>query len=263
MRENSGNRDGRNVNLSELERAEIIQRTEEIVGELEGLYGVPIWNGPKDPVEELVACILSQHTSDINSGRAFARLQQRYPTWEAVLNADTEELANTIRCGGLADSKAPRIQRVLAEIKNRAGAVDLRFLDEMSDTEARSYLMGLPGVGPKTAGIVLCFALGRNVLPVDTHVFRVAWRLGLIEKRIGEARSHDALQRLIRPEMTFRFHMALIQHGRRICKAPSPRCFDCPVTLWCKNFAENFTEEFTEEFTEKFTEKSDISHFGA
>lgn len=203
---------------------------------LEALYGVPEWDGPRDPVEELVACILSQHTSDINSGRAYARLKALYPTWEAVMAADTADLAEAIRCGGLADSKAPRIQNVLGAIRAVHGSVDLDFLDGMADTEARNFLMALPGVGPKTAGIVLCFAMGRNVLPVDTHVFRVSWRLGLIAKRIGEAKAHDALQAQILPEMTFRFHMALIRHGRRICKALVPRCFDCPLTALCDHY---------------------------
>ena len=216
-----------------------INKIDEIVRTLEGLYGVPVWNGPKDPVEELVACILSQHTSDINSGRAFARLQSKYPTWNAVVGAETQELADTIRCGGLADSKAPRIQKVLSEIQSRSGEISLGFLDQMSDSDARAYLMALPGVGPKTSGIVLCFALGRNVLPVDTHVFRVAWRLGLIEKRIGEAKAHDALQRQLKPEMTFRFHMALIQHGRKICKAPTPRCSECPIRDLCQTYQIN------------------------
>ena len=206
----------------------------QIVARLETLYGVPEWKINIDPVDELIACILSQHTSDINSGRAFARLKAKYPTWTAVVASPTQELADTIRCGGLADSKAPRIQNVLSAIAARNGKMELDFLSDMTDAEARAYLISLPGVGPKTAAIVLCFALGRNVLPVDTHVFRVAWRLGLIEKNLGEARAHDALQAQIAPEMTFRFHMALIRHGRKICKAIQPRCIECPLTNCCK-----------------------------
>ena len=182
-----------------------------------------------DPLDELVACILSQHTSDINSGRAFDRLKIKYPTWEAAVASPTAELADTIRCGGLADSKAPRIQGVLRAIEAQHGKMELAFLNAMTDAEARAYLISLPGVGPKTAAIVLCFAMGRNVLPVDTHVFRVAWRLGLIDKKIGEAKAHDALQAQIAPDMTFRFHMALIQHGRKICKATDAALSSLPV----------------------------------
>jgi endonuclease-3 len=93
--------------------------------------------------------------------------------------------------------------------------------------------MALPGVGPKTAAIVLSFALNRPVIPVDTHIFRVSWRLGLIEKKIGEAKAHDALQAQIAPEIVYRFHVALITHGRQVCKAPTPRCTDCPLTDLC------------------------------
>ena len=210
--------------------------TTSIVETLEGLYGVPHWYPRLDPVEELVACILSQHTSDINSFRAFERLRANYPTWRAVEAAPVSELADTIRCGGLADSKAPRIQAVLRAIEANYGALELTFLNTMTDAEARAYLMSLPGVGPKTAGIVLCFAMGRNVLPVDTHVFRVSWRLGLIAKKIGEAKAHDALQAQIAPEMTYRFHVALIQHGRQICKALTPHCAECPLTEVCEYF---------------------------
>jgi endonuclease-3 len=111
----------------------------------------------------------------------------------------------------------------------------------MTDEEARRYLMGLPGVGPKTAAIVLCFALGRNVMPVDTHVFRVSWRLGLIEKKIGEAKAHDALQALVPDELTYRYHVAVITHGRRVCKAPIPRCSDCVLSDICRWYAHEST----------------------
>jgi endonuclease-3 len=214
--------------------------TLEITRRLEARYGVQQWHTRLDPLDELIACILSQHTSDINSLRAFALLKDRYPTWEEVVEAPVAELADTIRCGGLADSKAPRIQAVLRAIQAEHGpGMDLDFLNALSDGEARAYLMSLPGVGPKTAAIVLCFAMGRPVLPVDTHVFRVAWRLGLIAKRIGEARAHDALQAQIVPELAFRFHVALITHGRQTCKAQSPRCADCPLAAdLCRYYAE-------------------------
>lgn len=154
------------------------------------------------------------------------------------MEAPTVEVAETIRCGGLADSKAPRIQEVLRRIEADRGSITLDFLETLPDTEARAYLMSLPGVGPKTAAIVLCFALGRPVIPVDTHVFRVAWRLGLIEKRIGEAKAHDALQALVPEDQVYPFHVALIMHGRQVCKAPVPRCEICPLSDLCRYFQE-------------------------
>ncbi len=208
----------------------------EILAILENQYGRAEWFPRFSPIEELVQCILSQHTSDTNSLRAFANLMQRYRTWQSVVDAPVKELADTIRTGGLADSKAPRIQAVLRQIKAEQDDYNLDFLEDMSDTEARKRLMALPGVGPKTAAIVLCFAMGRPVIPVDTHIFRVAWRLGLIEKRIGEAKAHDALQALVPPELVFRFHVGLITHGRQICKALNPRCGVCPLTAHCQAY---------------------------
>jgi endonuclease-3 len=207
-----------------------------ILDRLEAVYGVPDWTPRQDPLEELVACILSQNTSDTNSFRAFEQLKRRFPTMQKVLDAPVDMLADTIRSGGLADTKAPRIQNVLRHLQEERGTLSLDFLHEMNDADARAWLRRLPGVGPKTAGIVLCFAMGRPVLPVDTHVFRVAWRLGLIEKRIGEDRAHDALQAQILPEQTFRFHVALITHGRQVCKAIKPLCSLCPLTDLCPTY---------------------------
>jgi endonuclease-3 len=207
-----------------------------ILERLENVYGVPDWTPRNDPLDELVACILSQNTSDTNSFRAFEQLKRRFPTMQMVLDAPVTELVDTIRSGGLADTKAPRIQNVLRGLLEERGQLSLDFLHEMSDADARAWLRALPGVGPKTAGIVLCFAMGRPVLPVDTHVFRVAWRLGLIAQSIGEAKAHDALQAQILPEQTFRFHVALITHGRQVCKAIRPLCTLCPLTDLCPTY---------------------------
>ncbi len=206
----------------------------EVIERLEAVYGVAKWRPTQDPVDELVACILSQHTSDVNSLRAFDDLKRRYPEWQSVIDAPTEELTTVIRRGGLANSKAPRIQAVLSRLNADHGRVSLDSLYTLNDIDARAYLMSLPGVGPKTAAIVLCFAMGRNVMPVDTHIFRVSWRLGLIEKRIGEAKAHDALQAMVPDELTYRYHVALITHGRRVCKAPIPRCGECILKDVCR-----------------------------
>lgn len=205
----------------------------EVVSKLEKIYGKAEWVYRHDPIDELIACILSQHTSDANSLRAFYNLKRTYPQWELAANAPVHQLADVIRNGGLADSKAPRIQQALREIKEREGSYDLSRLSSMSDRDARTYLMSLHGVGPKTAAIVLCFSLNRPVIPVDTHIFRVAWRLGFVEKRKGEAKAHDILQALIPEDIIFRFHMALIRHGREVCKAQRPRCLECPLTSMC------------------------------
>jgi endonuclease-3 len=215
------------------------QHTQAIMEILEERYGVAENTPHFDPLKELVACILSQHTSDINSGRAFQNLVRLFPTWEAVLYAPTETLANAIRIGGLADTKAVRIQQVLQRILEDQGTLSLEALITLTDSEARQYLMSLPGVGPKTAAIVLCFALGRPVIPVDTHIFRVSWRLGLVQKRIGEAKAHDVMQAKVAPEYIYRFHVAIIQHGRKVCKAVNPHCHECPLTKFCPTYQES------------------------
>jgi endonuclease-3 len=204
-----------------------------LLDRLEALHGRAERRLAVDPLDELVACILSQHTSDINTARAFEGLRRAFPSWEAVAQAPAESVADAIRCGGLADTKAPRIQAVLRAVAARFGRMDLADLDAWPTPEARAFLMGLPGVGPKTAAIVLCFAMGRPVLPVDTHVFRVSWQLGLVPKQAGEARAHDLLQPLVPDELVYRFHIALIRHGRAVCRAQRPRCGECPLASVC------------------------------
>ncbi|GIV11195.1 MAG: hypothetical protein KatS3mg020_0686 [Fimbriimonadales bacterium] len=161
----------------------------EIVARLESRYGVPQWNSRNNPLEELIHCILSQHTSDANSFRAYRLLRERYPTWQAVVDAPTDELAETIRSGGLANQKAPRIQAVLKTIYETCGEYDLDWLHALPTPEAKQFLLSLPGIGPKCAAIVLCFAMGRPVIPVDTHVFRVCLAAGADCQIAGRGKS--------------------------------------------------------------------------
>jgi endonuclease-3 len=181
----------------------------------------------------LVACILSQHTSDRNSQAAFESLRRAFPSWEMVLAAQEEQVAAVIRNGGLANRKAALIQGCLSAIWRRTGALDLGFLREMDDNEAGSWLQDLPGVGPKTAAIVLSFSLGRDVVAVDTHVFRVGGRLGFYDPNIGPDRAHRVFAEITPSGMGYRTHMALIVHGRLVCKAGRPRCEACPVADLC------------------------------
>jgi endonuclease-3 len=156
----------------------------EIVRRLDEAYGIPEWRPHHDPTSELVLTILSQNTSDANSGRAFARLLERFPSWEAVMEAPLPELVAAIQPGGLAPTKAPRIQAALRDIREGTGGFDLAFLETMPLEEARAWLSSIHGVGPKTVACVLMFALGMPAMPVDTHVFRVSLRLGLIPERV-------------------------------------------------------------------------------
>ncbi|HYF12334.1 MAG TPA: endonuclease III [Actinomycetota bacterium] len=186
-----------------------------------------------DPLDELILTVLSQHTSDVNAERAFAGLRATFPTWDAVVAAPVAAVADAIRTGGLANTKAPRIQAILREIGEREGRYDLSTLRSMGDAEAAEYLTTLSGIGPKTAAVVLAFALGRNAFPVDTHVHRVSTRLGWIAPKTTAERAHALLATLIPSELQVPLHVGLIRLGREICKAGRPRCEDCPVSELC------------------------------
>jgi len=205
----------------------------EIVERLSALYGRPAWRPHGDAMTELVLTILSQNTSDTNSGRAFMRLISRFPTWGELMAAAPGEIESEIQVGGLAATKAPRIKAVLEEVWRRLGSFDLSFLREMPLDEAKGWLRSLPGVGPKTAACVLMFALGRPALPVDTHVGRVAQRLGLVAAGTGAAAAHDLLEAMLAPEEVYAFHVSLIKHGRRLCRAQRPLCAECPLNDRC------------------------------
>jgi endonuclease III len=186
-----------------------------------------------DPLEELILTILSQNTSDLNRDRAWASLRARYPTWEALARARPRGVASAIRPGGLANVKAPRILAVLREIRAREGGFDLSWMGEASDREITEYLTSLPGVGPKTAACVLAFSLDRPALPVDTHVHRVAERLGMLPAGTPSARAHRILAELVSPRQRVTMHVGLIRHGRVLCRAGRPRCERCPLYDLC------------------------------
>jgi len=196
-------------------------------------YGIPQWRPHADPLSELIRAILSQNTSDVNSGRAFQSLMATFSTWEMVEKASSDDIAEAIKSGGLNRIKAERIKRILEGILASRGSLDLEFLRGLSIPEAKAWLKGLPGVGPKTAGCVLLFALGRPVLPVDTHVYRVSRRLGLINSRVSPERAHELLEEIVPPKAIYQFHVNILAHGRSVCRARSPLCRDCVLGEDC------------------------------
>jgi endonuclease-3 len=205
----------------------------EIIARLAALYGDPDWRPHGDPMSELVLTILSQNTSDSNSGRAFMRLRKRFPTWEEVMAAPPEEIEDAIAVGGLARIKTPRIKAALEAVHEKRGGFDLEVLRDLPLEEAKAWLRELNGVGPKTAACVLMFALGRPALPVDTHVHRVAQRLGLVPTKASAEKTHDILESMLEPDEIHPFHIMLIKHGRRLCSAQRPQCEQCPLLEGC------------------------------
>jgi endonuclease-3 len=205
----------------------------EIVDLLTAEYGALPRHQRRDPTDELVRTVLSQNTSDVNSGRAFARLKKAFPDWQAAMAADGRRVEETIRPGGLGPTKAVRIQALLSEVWQRKGSLDLSFLEGLPLEEARSWLESLPGVGPKTAACVLLFSLDRPALPVDTHVLRVARRLGLVPAKASAERAQERLEEVLEPEEVYPFHIYLIEHGRRTCLARRPRCGVCALRRGC------------------------------
>lgn len=206
--------------------AALRRRVVAIADRLEREYGRPR-HRRGNPLDALIGTILSQNTTDVNSGVAFARLRDRFGSWGAVADADVRSIEAAIRPGGLSRMKAPRIKRILRQIREERGRLSLGFLARMTDDEAREYLLALDGVGLKTANVVLLFALGRQVFPVDTHVLRVSKRLELIEPKTSADRAHAELEALIPPERRHALHLNVIAHGRRVCKAARPRCDAC------------------------------------
>jgi endonuclease-3 len=206
-----------------------------------GEYGSCQWQPRNSPLAVLVQTILSQNTSDVNSRRAFNSLLASFDSWESVAAADVNDISIAIKMGGLGDIKAKRIKAALGEIKRKQGRLELDLLNQLPLAEARDWLKQLPGVGSKTASCVLLFSLGRPALPVDTHVLRVAKRLGLIEPKTSAEQAHRLLESLVPADSVYQFHLLLIKHGRRVCQAQRPRCSRCVLQGICpsyKKFAE-------------------------
>ncbi|MEO7019496.1 MAG: endonuclease III [Ktedonobacteraceae bacterium] len=209
---------------------------------LSQVYGIPKNVPDFDPLGGLIGTILSQHTSDINSGRAYQQLTQAFPSWEAVRDAPTYIIAEAIKCGGLANIKSRRIQDVLhtltelLEASAYQGTLAEYLLQELrarTPEEGWRYLRTYPGVGPKTAACVLMFNMNEAIMAIDTHVHRVSRRLGLIGPKVSADKAHDVFLKIVPPAWAYPLHVQLIQHGRRVCHAQRPACTRCPLMSVC------------------------------
>lgn len=207
---------------------------ESIVQGLETAYGPRPWRRHRAGIDGLVQTILSQNTTDANSSAAFRSLKSRFPTWPQVMDAPVREIERAIRSAGLSRSKAPRIKSALRRINEDRGRLSLAFLSRLPLPQAREYLQSIDGVGPKTAACVLMFCYKRSALPVDTHVHRVARRLGLIPDGCTAEAAHDLLQQVCPPSLVYPFHVLMVAHGRRSCRARTPQCDTCVLAAHCR-----------------------------
>lgn len=204
-----------------------------MVERLRAAYGPRPWTCWGDGVSVLVDTILSQNTSNANSDAGYRQLRRRFRSWKQVAEAPVGEVERHIRVCGLSNLKAPRIQAILRQIKAERGKYDLQHLADLDDEPALAALTRFKGVGPKTAHCVLLFAFGKAVFPVDTHIHRIARRLGLIGPRDTAEQAHDLLKPMIPPEDRYEMHVLLITHGRRTCRAANPRCEGCALLRMC------------------------------
>jgi endonuclease-3 len=204
-----------------------------IVQNLENTFGEPQLAPKSDPLAMLINIILSQATSDANSERTFQNLKKCFGTWEKVLAADEAEIADAIRLGGLANQKARVIKDLLGRIKAARKQLSLEFVEKMPDDEARDYLQNFRGIGPKTVACTLLFACHKEVFPLDTHIFRVLKRMGILPERITDTKAHRLLDELVPPGKFYSLHVNLIRLGRKICRPREPLCQQCPLIEYC------------------------------
>jgi endonuclease-3 len=215
---------------------ELVEKARAVEQRLLAFYGRPDWRQPLAPLAELVSTILSQNTNDRNRDVAFNALRARLPTWEQVRDAPPAAVVEAIRPAGLANQKGPRIQAVLRQITAERGALDLEFLRSLPRAEAHAWLLRFNGVGPKTAAIVLQFALDMPAFPVDTHIYRVSGRLGLRPASMTVEQAHVHLSGLFRPEEYGPAHLNLIRLGRELCHPRKPECGKCPINNLCEYY---------------------------
>lgn len=186
-----------------------------------------------NPVDVLIATILSQATTDALSSRAFEALKAAYPDWDGLLSAPSDDVEKLLSVGGLQREKTKKLRAVLARLRDDFGRITLDPLSNWPEERAYGYLASLPGVGPKTAACVLGFGFGRPAFPVDTHVLRIAKRLGLVPEKWGAEKAQAALEEATPPELKMPLHVMMIRHGREVCAARNPRCQDCPLKADC------------------------------
>jgi len=211
-----------------------LERTAALTRILEETQGEPRWKGESDPLNALVRTLLSQSTNDNNRDFAYGRLRQRFPTWHEVMEAPQEAVADAIRPAGLGNQKSERLIAMLRWIDAEFGRLHLDFLHEMPTEEAFALFTKVKGIGVKTMAVVMMFACGRDVFPVDTHVHRIARRLGLVPEKADAVKTYRLMAPMVPPGKSYSLHMNLLEFGRTICTARKPKCLECPLYDLCR-----------------------------
>ena len=201
---------------------------------LKECYRSPFLNNKSDPLDELVFILLSQMTASVSYERVYERVKSAIPDWELLNDIPLSRLETLITEAGLFKHRASRLKQIAKRLTKDFGAVSLDSLVDYDNERAQEYLMSLPGIGVKTAKCVLMYSLKRQVLPVDTHTARVAYRLGLVTTNRPLVADKE-LSLVVPPSQRFDFHVNAIEHGRAICKARVPRCNSCVLFSLCQS----------------------------
>jgi len=214
------------------------EKAQWLYAELKKAFGMPVWRSPMPAIDELISTILSQNTNDHNRDIAFERLRKRFPTWDAVCDADVDDVIDAIRPAGLGNQKGRRIQAVLQQIRREHQTLGLDFLKGWEQEKIKEYLLQFKGVGFKTAAIVMQFSLGIPAFPVDTHIYRVTGRFGIRPLNMSVEDCHAYMENLFRPDQYEAGHLNIIRLGREICQARKAQCERCPLRPHCSYYAE-------------------------
>lgn len=204
---------------------------------LEREYGSPRHGNPTDPLDDLVYIILSTRTQDRRFGELFRAVRAKFPTWETLTPERLTDLERILAPGGLGRLKARQLLSIMVRLRADFGSTTLAPVSEMADGDAERYLTSLWGVSLKVAKCVMMYTLGRQVLPVDIHVHRVAGRLGLRVKKRPDT-SQEWIEAAVPPAQRYGFHVTAVAHGRAVCRPVGPRCEKCCVAKWCRYYRE-------------------------
>jgi endonuclease-3 len=215
------------------DRARLRSRARRITAALENHFGTPSLAPRTDLIGSFVLTLLSQSTTDVNSGRAYRSLRDQFPDWSAVATARPKQIADAIRSAGLANQKSVRIRDFVRWVKERFGAYDLSSIREMSNEAIFDLFTQVKGIGVKTVAVVLVFSLGRDVFPVDTHVHRICRRVGLVPDRSTAEQTHTRMAPLVPRDKALSLHVNLLRLGRAICHSQNPKCPECPLRRMC------------------------------